>query len=174
MYCQHCGTQLPPEFRFCTNCGKPTGFGLASSAPDPVRTLQNHLQAIAILWAVYSIFRIVMAIWTVAFGWYFLPIWARMMPQQFNIEPFLRLIGGIYWASGIFAVAMGVLGLWAAWAIWQRNPYGRVVVLIVACISLISIPLGLALGIYTLVILLPRTAAEIYARLPAASHSAAT
>lgn len=169
MYCQHCGTELPPDYRFCTICGKPTAFHaqVSIAGPDSGQVLQTHLRVIAILWAIYSAFRILMAVWTIAFARYFLPIVIRMIPEQsnFDIEPILRMLGGFYWFSGVFAIAMGALGLWAAWALWHRDPAGRTLVLVVACLSVLSIPIGLALAVYTLVILVPHSAGKIYTRL---------
>lgn len=170
MFCQHCGTQIVAGNRFCTKCGQPIIVSPAAVAPrDPEQALQGHIRIIAVLWTVYSIFRILMAGWTIVFSRLFLPMWTQMIPPQanFNFAPFLRMISGIYWFSGMFAVAVGVLGLWAAWSLWQRDPIGRTVAIIVAFISLISIPLGTALGVYTLVILLPDAAAQRYARLTA-------
>lgn len=170
MFCQHCGTQIVAGNRFCTKCGQPIIVSPAAVAPrDPQQALQGHIRIIAVLWTVYSVFRILMAGWTIVFSRLFLPMWTQMIPPQanFNFAPFLRMISGIYWFSGMFAVAVGVLGLWAAWSLWQRDPIGRTVAIIVAFISLISVPLGTALGVYTLVILLPSAAAQHYARLTA-------
>jgi hypothetical protein len=167
MFCQHCGGQLATDARFCTVCGTPvstTGAGTVA-APDPARALLNHLPVLSVLWVVYSIFRILMALWAIGFSRYMLPMFGRMMPPQVEVSGVLRFMSAIYWASGVFAVVTGALGLWAAWALWHRDPAGRTIALIIAFISLISIPFGTAIGIYTLVVLLPQSAAQSYARL---------
>jgi hypothetical protein len=166
MFCQHCGSPLGEEVRFCTSCGTPVAAGAAVVPPDPVQVLQNHLSVLSILWVVYSASRILMAVWTIVFSRFFLPMVGSMIPSEVNVVPMLRFMSGVYWVAGVFAAGMGLLGLWAAWALWQRDPSGRAIALVVAFVSLVSIPFGTAIGVYTLVVLLPQTAAQVYARLP--------
>lgn len=177
MYCQYCGAQLAADARFCRSCGKPTPAGAvpaAASVPaaptDPQQALSRKLQTLAILWGIYSAYRVLTALWIVAAGQMFLPMLNNMMsqmPQHVDLYPFFRFMSGVLAVTAFFSVAVGALGLWAAWALWKHDPSGRIVALVAAVISLLSIPFGTALGIYTMIVLLREGAAESYARLGA-------
>lgn len=177
MYCQYCGAQLTADARFCHTCGKPTPVGIvaaAATAPavlvNPEEALSRTLQTLAILWGIYSGFRVLMTIWVVVAGQVFLPLVNNVlaqMPQHIDAYPFFRFVSGMIAVTAFFSVATGALGLWAAWALWKHDSSGRIVALVAAAISLINVPFGTALGIYTMVVLLPEGRAESYARLGA-------
>jgi hypothetical protein len=170
MFCQRCGRQLEGEARFCGSCGFPVAGGaIASVTKDPLQALGNHLRILGILWAIYSVFRIVIAGWALVFNYYFLPMVPQFIPREAGAFafPILHFLRGIYVFSSVYSLAIGILGVWTAWALLQRERSGRTVALIAGFISLISIPFGTALGVYTLVVLLPQTAGQNYDRLTA-------
>ncbi|HXO88905.1 MAG TPA: zinc ribbon domain-containing protein [Candidatus Acidoferrales bacterium] len=190
MFCQRCGKQLDGTAKFCGNCGARTPLNndpavLSSSLVSPEistvvasQTLNRHLRVMGILWAIYSGFRILMAVWTLVFSRMFLPTFmnvvTRSMPQDSDpgMAPLMRsivqMMSGFYAISAIFAILAGSLGFWVAWALLKHQPNGRTLALVVACLSLISIPFGTALGVYTLVILLPAKADRAYQQMAAA------
>lgn len=43
MYCANCGTELPPEARFCVRCGAPAGSAPAPAAVTDEQTVQIRL-----------------------------------------------------------------------------------------------------------------------------------
>lgn len=58
----------------------------------------------------------------------------------------------------ILSIVCGLLGLMAGLALLSGRPAGRTLALIAGFLSLSRIPLGITLGVYTLVILLPASA----------------
>jgi zinc ribbon protein len=172
MYCGQCGTQLNETVRFCTSCGKsidaapllPLSGATASSSPVAIQTMNNHIRILAILWAVYSGFRILTAVWTIVFSRVFIPIFRNVMPHDndANLMPLLRMMSGFYVVTGIWSICAAALGFWAAWALLKHEQSGRVLALVIAFVSLISIPFGTALGVYTLVIMLSKNAEQTY------------
>lgn len=54
----------------------------------------------------------------------------------------------------------GVLGIFAGWTVPAGHGFGRILALIAGFLSLSEIPLGMTLGIYTLVVLLPWNPAD--------------
>jgi hypothetical protein len=180
MFCQQCGKQLDDTARFCGGCGVSTvgnssgaqtaaGGTLAAASANAVERLGSQLRVLGILWAVYSGFRMLMAAWTVVFTRAMLPAFAEMVPHDadINIAPFLKAMSGFYIVSGVWAVVAGIVGIWAAWALLKRQRSGRTIALVIAFVSLISIPFGTALGVYTLVVLLPQTAGHTYEQITA-------
>jgi zinc-ribbon domain len=183
MFCQRCGTQLDGTAKFCGNCGARTPLNndpavLSSSAVSPeisaavaIQALNSHVRVMGILWAIYSGFRILMALWTIVFSRLLMPMLQNFIPHDSDVDvmPIFHMMSGFYIVSGIFSVLAGAVGFWAAWALLKHQPNGRILALVVAVISLISIPFGTALGVYTLVVLLPAKADQTYQQLAAAA-----
>jgi hypothetical protein len=65
-------------------------------------------------------------------------------------------------STGIFLAVFGVIHLLLAWGLYERQPWARVLAIVVACLALIRIPFGTALGIYTLWVLLPESSGREY------------
>jgi hypothetical protein len=168
MFCQHCGAPLDAGARFCNKCGTAVpGPQVIPSGPDPVAVLNNHLRVLGILWLVYSIFHILMGAWSLVFSHYFLPAITQFFPQNLNQDAlhFLGFFRIFYIYTFVYSAATGALGLWAGWALLRRERNGRMLALVAAFFSLISIPFGTALAAYTLVILLPGRSGPAYEQL---------
>jgi hypothetical protein len=175
MYCGQCGMQTDETLRFCTSCGKsiatrdagallpPSGAG-ANLSPVVIQTMNSHIRILGILWAIYSGFRILMAVWSIVFSRAFIPIFQNMLPHEndVNLVPIFRMLSGFYVVSGIWSIFAAAVGFWAAWALLKHEQSGRMIALVVAFVSLISIPFGTALGVYTLVIMLSNNAEQTY------------
>jgi hypothetical protein len=63
----------------------------------------------------------------------------------------------------------GVLSLAAGWGLLQRESWARALTIVMGFLSILHIPLGTALGIYTIWVLLPNESAEEYDRLALAA-----
>jgi hypothetical protein len=174
MFCQYCGGPLDEGARFCKSCGSAVPAPAAIPqvfAPDPIHVLSNHVRVIGILWLVYSIFHIVMAVWTLAFSHYFLPAVQDAFSHG-NIPfpfPIFRFMSMFYALTAIYGVATGILGIFAGVALLQRKRTARTVAIVAAFICVISFPFGTAIGVYTLVVLLPGHAARTYGQIAQAS-----
>ncbi len=120
--------------------------------------MARHLPVVSILWMAFSALRATAGIFVVAAGGFFLPLvgagWI-----------FERFLPGLVSAVGVCLLLIGVVGLAAGWGLLQHEPWARIVTLILAFISLLHFPLGTALGIYTLWVLLPASTAEEYRRI---------
>jgi hypothetical protein len=62
-----------------------------------------------------------------------------------------------------------VLGIITGWGLLQRQSWARMLAIIFGCFSLLDIPLGTALGIYTLWVLLPSKSEEEYRQIASAA-----
>jgi hypothetical protein len=158
MFCNGCGTQLPESARFCSKCGQ----AVAGAPPvtGPLRSrLARHLPALALIWVIYSLLRVFAGAAVLFVG-------SMFMPHFFTFGwPFPHFfLPGLITSVGVGVLVLGVLGVAAGWGLWQREPWARIVAIILGVISLLHFPLGTALGIYTLWVLLPNEAAAEYAR----------
>jgi len=78
---------------------------------------------------------------------------------SFGFSPFW--MGGILSAGILLALFAGV-HLLLAWGLSERQPWARILGIVVGFLALIRFPLGTALGIYTLWVLLPESSGREY------------
>lgn len=176
MVCQACGSDVSTaEVRFCPKCGAqiaPAQPGPQVGAPVPqppqyagyppyppmvvVPRVQRHLQTLGTLWCVYGIYRIlsgligmffVRAFVGRRFGWWGGP-WGN---YNMHGMPWMGLLPVI----ATITVLAAAIALFAGWSLLNRKPWGRTLGIIVAILALFKIPVGTALGIYTLWVLAP-------------------
>jgi len=193
MYCDGCGNQLTLGGQYCTKCGKaiqPGGTATFSAAGQstestgayggqngttagaPARAsaadgrVRRNIHRLATLWMINGILRLVGIAWMMIFGRMFLPFMRGPVGGPFGGRwgwdiPFL---GGLV-PLGIFLGFFGVLHLVLAWGLFEREPWARFLGLVLGFLALIRFPLGTALGIYTLWVLLPEPSGKEYERL---------
>ena len=187
MYCDRCGTQLDLRAQFCVKCGKAiVGAGAAARAASHAMgqtaastgaygaagaegRVRRNLRTLATLWMINGILRLAEVCGMMIFGTMFFPFmrgWGRGMVWPFGGRwgmdiPFL---GGLF-SVGIFLGLFGVLHLVLAWGLFERAPWARMLGLVIGFLALLRFPLGTALGIYTLWVLLPEESGREYDRL---------
>ena len=79
----------------------------------------------------------------------------------------LLLLGTLFLAIGWVLVLCGAACIAAAYGLLERLPWARLFTIILGAISLVEVPLGTALGIYTLWVLLPESSDVEYRQLAA-------
>jgi hypothetical protein len=167
MFCDACGTALHSEQAFCGKCGKEVRPGVWVAYPHPSR-VKEHVRLLGILWLAYSAFHV--------FGGIVLRIVANTIfarPEQFGAPQTPVFVHSLLGAISTLLLLKAVVGVIAGWGLLQRESWGRVLALIVAFISLINVPIGTALGVYTLWVLLPAESEKAYLQQTAEWHAAA-
>jgi len=155
MFCDQCGTPLESGQKFCNRCGKEI-TGVIAGYPRRSR-LQEHLRLLAILWFAFSAFEVL--------GSFTLLILANTIfvhlpetgapPQTAFLHPLLSFLA-------VFVFLKSAAGFLAGYGLLQRMPWARPLTLVLAFLALIHVPLGTALGVYTLWVLLPAQSEEEY------------
>jgi hypothetical protein len=180
MYCDGCGTQLTSGGQFCTKCGKPIVPSAVASSADSGRAgvpsaaaaangrVRRNIQRLAILWMMSGILRLVGVGWMMVFGRFFIPPMRGWMGPGGG--PFFgwsldSVISRGIFSAGVVLAIFGVLHLVLAWGLFEREPWARFLGLVLGFLALLRFPLGTALGIYTLWVLLPETSGKEYDRL---------
>jgi len=141
----------------------------ASSAVAYPGRVQRHVRTLATLWTINGILRLMEVGSMMVFGSMFFPFmrgWGRGAVWPFGGRwgmdvPFL---GGLF-SVAVFLGLFGVLHLVLAWGLFERQPWARVLGLVIGFLALLRFPLGTALGIYTLWVLLPEESGREYDRL---------
>ena len=174
MFCDKCGTQLSLGAQFCSSCGKSVGSApvgaampVAASAtavrPGNETRVQRHIQLLATLWLVNGILRFA-EVGSIFIAGQILPFLTGWGMVGHGNWPFDFLPFGLY-SIGAFLAFFGVAYLLLAWGLFQREPWARVLGLVLGFLALLRPPFGTALGIYTLWVLLPEHSGQEYERL---------
>ena len=150
MFCDRCGTELADTHSVCPACGK--AMGQVPLMPTQSR-IAGHIRLLGILWLAISAVRLIPGFLLLAF---FSRGFGFMLP---HVPDFVR---GLLQIIGVLVLVEGALGLVAGWGLLERQPWARMLTLILGCINLIKVPFGTALGIYTLWVLLPAQSEEEY------------
>ncbi|HEV2287538.1 MAG TPA: hypothetical protein VGR81_01135 [Candidatus Acidoferrales bacterium] len=134
--------------------GAPVQYGYVASAPE--RRVDAHIRTLGILWVVAALLRLLEVGWIWFAGRMIVPsVLGSVLPGFTQGSPLDRVVmGGIAFASALF-VLQAALAFITAWGLLERQNWGRIVGIIAGILSLLRFPLGTALGIYTLWVLLP-------------------
>ena len=165
MFCDGCGSAVQPGQAFCSRCGKQIVGTITVMQPRPGR-VQSHTHLLGIIWLAISAFNTIAGVVL-----YILAntLFAHMRdygaPQGSFLRPLLSVIG-------IFVLAKAAFGFIAGWGLLQREPWARILTLVLGFISLFHVPFGTAVGVYTLWVLLPAQSEEEYDAMVAARHAA--
>lgn len=159
MFCTSCGNAIVAGQAVCAKCGVPTSAGVMQGVTG-INRVEQHYKPLAILTIIYSLF------WVIGGG--ALLFFARFIfsgmignmnpPPPPFIAPMFNVLGWIVLIKGI-AGMVGGIGLLA------RESWARVLTLAVAFVSLIDIPFGTAIGVYSIWVLLSAGSDQEYSKL---------
>ncbi len=153
MFCDGCGAALQPDQAFCGRCGKTVKAG-GIHPTWPLRSrVQEHVRLLGILWIAMGAFDVV--------GGMMLFLLSNTIFREGGpgnsmfMHPLMRFLG-------TFVLVKAAAALAAGWGLLQRESWARVLALIVGFVALLNVPLGTALGVYTLWVLLPAQSEQEY------------
>jgi hypothetical protein len=165
MFCSGCGHVLDAGQPVCVQCGRP----MAPAAPPvpgfefQIANYAGKVRTLGILWLVYAGLSMVLGFAGLQFAKNFMS--GGFGPWMHGPNPpdwFFPAVMHIAW---LFLVLRGVLCAVAGWGLLERAEWGRIMAIVVAVLSLIKFPIGTALGIATLVILLGYRNTALYEHL---------
>jgi hypothetical protein len=156
MFCSTCGQPLAPGQPVCANCGHPVA---AVIPPVPnfgfqVQNYSSRVRALSIVWFIYGGLSLTVGLLGMAFAHSFFH--GGFGPWGGGFGP------GWWWGPALMRFAWSILivrsalALLAGWGLMERTA---------AIFSLIRIPIGTALGIWTLVTLLGYRNTTLYDQL---------
>ena len=173
MYCNRCGGALNAGAQVCPACGERVlpgpqvahPFAGASVAVSPSDRVRRHIGLLAALWAVNGILRLLEVCTFTFIGHALFPgIFAPnnwggwFMPFRWSVWP---LSTGLAWIAVLLGL-FGVVHLILAWGLYERKMWARPLGLVIGFLASVRFPLGTALGIYTLWVLLPERSGREY------------
>ena len=153
MVCPACGAQVASGLHFCAQCG--AGMPAYPLFPPAayLSRVARHLRTLGILWCVYGGYHLIKGLIAMTFlsaftvhtftgSW---PFWSYYHGP--SPAPWMHvLIPMLATTTVVWTAVMLLVG----YALLTRRSWGRVLAIVVGVLSLIAIPFGTALGIYTL------------------------
>jgi hypothetical protein len=159
VFCEQCGSPIETGQKFCANCGRQLTIAVAARADQRVA---RHIQLLGILWIARGVLRLL------GVAAYFL-VGRYVFPAIADMVPFVSFLPRLVMVS-VWLMAIGALASFAAgFGLLQREDWGRMAALIMGFVVLLSFPVGTALGIYTLWVLLPQRSEQEYEALARAA-----
>jgi hypothetical protein len=163
MFCDQCGGQLQTGDARCGRCGKSV-LGVVQMRRSRVR---EHVRLLGILWMAYSSLYVLAGV-------------AVLVGAQFVLGGAFHFNGGpppevtvwlrpLVTCFGWLFLLLAASGFFTGWGLLQREEWARTVALVVGFLALLRIPLGTALGVYTLWVLLPAQSIDEYKALALAA-----
>jgi hypothetical protein len=156
MFCDQCGAQLLGGASRCARCGK-TVLGLIELRRSRVR---EHVRLLGILWMAYSALYAIAGVGALIVSQV---IFSGALhfhnPPSPEVAVWLRPLMICF---GWLILAIASIGFFTGWGLLQRESWARTLALVAGFVALLRIPLGTALGIYTLWVLLPAQSDDEY------------
>jgi hypothetical protein len=176
MYCSGCGIALAQGQLVCPRCGR----GAAAPAPAipgyevQLASFSSQLCALSTVWFIYAGLSLALGVAVMVFANAVLAghfgSWLHGQGADGD-WPFAHLWLGAFFLrfAWVFIIGRATLAFAAGWGLRTRAPWGRIVAIIAAFLSLRRFPLGTALGIWTLIMMLGYRNSTLYEQ-TAASH----
>jgi len=120
--------------------------------------IAGHIRLLGILWLAISALRLIPGLFLIAIAG------SRIFPP--DIPPFVQ---ALLPAIGLCFLLVAGIGIAIGWGLLTRQSWARMLTIVFGAISLIDIPFGTALGIYTLWVLLPAESEEEYRSMASAA-----
>ncbi len=164
MYCSACGQPMDASQTICQKCGRQS-TPIVSPAPLSYQgsRVHRHMQAVAILWIVYSLW--ILLHWAIAVGFLAgtFTHWGHLRTGFDGMDSFpffhatwlVPLITAVLVGRAILCLATGI-------SLLRRASWARILAIVTAFLALIHPITGTILGIYTLWVLLPSASGQEY------------
>jgi hypothetical protein len=129
-----------------------TAMARDASARDVAPTYRG----LGVCWIVYGALRLGIAVWLVGVARQATVMFGATLVEVAHPENLMAMFHMFYLFAIILSAVCGVLGLLAALALLTGQRSGRMLAIIAAFLSLSELPIGITLGVYTLLALFPR------------------
>jgi len=125
------------------------------------------MKALGICWIVYGVFRLAMGVAAVLIAPTATLMFGALLTRVANPFVWMDLFHVLYACCAALAFICGILGILGGFALLRAPASGRGLLLAASFFSLPEIPVGIAIGVYTLIVLLRPQAVSLDAREPA-------
>ena len=142
--------EVQPDQRFCGRCGKEFSGAVAVAHPLPNR-VQEHVRLLGILWLALSALNAIVGVVLCILANTVFPHLHEMGAPPDVPAGFLS---SLFSTIGALVLVKAAFGFVAGWGLLRREPWARMLTIVLSFLALFNVPLGTALGIYGLWVLL--------------------
>lgn len=122
----------------------------------------KSFKALGILWLLFGALSALEAAWLVLNMNTLRLMWGALLDRVPDPYPWMSLFDMLILVAIVLGIITAVFSFLGAVALMQNGPSKRFVAIVAAILALMCGPLGIALGVYTLVTLLPRHAGPVF------------
>jgi len=122
---------------------------------DPRPYFRAHARTLAVCWIVYGLICLATALVMLIYSGIATVMFGTLLSRVAHPFVLMDLFHVVYTFIIVLSVVCGVLGMVAGLALLAGHRSGRTLALVAGFLSLPRIPLGIMLGTYTLIVLLP-------------------
>jgi hypothetical protein len=119
-----------------------------------VRNRRGPVAVLGVLWIVYGIIRLGMAVWLAAFTPTATVMFGALLTRVPDPFSLMSAFHFLYLVVVVWSALCGVFGILAGLALLAGQRSASALALVAAFLSLSELPLGTTLGIYTLILFL--------------------
>jgi hypothetical protein len=139
-------------------------FSLLLSGGVSMQTTVNRSKTLGVLWILFGILCVLQAVWLALNEKVLRLMWGALLERVPDPYPWMGLFNLAILCGILLSVAAALFSILGAIALMQQRGAGQGWALVAAVFGLMCGPLGIALGVYTLVLLLPRQSGPAYER----------
>ena len=132
-------------------------------------TNHSRFGTLGLLWMVYGVVCVAKAAWIVINSATLTLMWGAVLNRVANPFFWMSVFHFAMLAAVVLAIVTAIFSFLAAIALRQGGPSGRMLALVASFFGLISGPLGIALGVFTVVVMLPRSTGQTRSDLASAA-----
>jgi hypothetical protein len=154
MFCNFCGNALYENQTVCSKCNNAIVRGGASR-------VEHHLKLLGIFWIADAVLHVI--------GGCVLLIVANTIFARSSEAEHPAFLHPLLMGIAILVLAIAAGSLIAGFGLLERQAWARPLALVMAFLALLNVPLGTALGVYTLWVLMSPLADSEYHRLAASA-----
>jgi len=122
------------------------------------RAAAGSYRGLGACWIIYGALRLGIAAWLVGFTRQATVMFGATLVEVARPESLMAAFHMLYLFAIILSIVSGLIGLLAGLALLAGQRPGRMLAIIAAFLSLSELPLGITLGVYTLLLLFSRRA----------------
>ncbi|HEY6442968.1 MAG TPA: hypothetical protein VIY66_06475 [Candidatus Acidoferrales bacterium] len=135
----------------------------------PMRPMDKPQGRLGALWILYGLLCLAEAVWIALNDAALTIMWGTVVSRVANPLTWMSAFRVLLVGTIALLIVTGILSLLAGFALMQRGSSSRTLALTSSFLGILTGPLGIALGVYTLVLLVPRAFWRTHERLPNAA-----
>lgn len=125
-----------------------------------MQTSNSRQGTLGVLWIVYGLICVVKTAWILINSATLTLMWGALLNRVANPFFWMSMFHFAMFAAVVLAIVTAIFSFIAGVALMQGGPSCRMWALVASFLGLITGPLGIALGVFTLVIMIPETARQ--------------